>query len=325
MHVLNACTLLSEKYTLCYEVSLMKQGKNPATKNQKYLAIFLAATMVLSVFVAVIQGLNDDSDNSKSNTSNPEAGDNSTIFFSQVPGKQIHHQFNSISDGLNMSPEGVTSAMYVDLQRTTGTPMEQAFGNTKTMKSIYGADVTKRYSTSYADESGFELHQIPEQKILLPWGAAPYDGYNLLARTNNTYDIWNVVGNPVILGPRQSVEDVIDVLEGNATSTSEYNQILSQVNPENVIFQEVVKKTNITSIPADQYYTDLKKLDDGSYMQTHIFLNPESGVTKNITAYQANSSERGVTYNVTASGNITKMEMTSNFADLYNETKLLSL
>jgi hypothetical protein len=225
-----------------------------------------------------------------------------------------------------MSPEGVTSAMYVDLQRTTGTPMETAFGNKSMMKSIYGTDVTKRYSTGYTDGSGFELHQIPEQKILLPWGAAPYDGYNLLARTNNTYDIWNVVGNPVILGPRQSVQDVIDVLEGNATACTEYNQILSQADPDNVIFQEVIAKTNITAdLPADQYYTDLKKLDNGSYTQTHIFIDPKSPVTKNITAYQANSSERGVTYKVSTSGNLTKLEITSDFANLYNETKLLSL
>jgi hypothetical protein len=302
----------------------MKQRKDPATKNQKYLAIFLAATMFLSAFMIYFTATSK-SDNDE-NISTPEAGDNSTILFSQIPGKQVYHQFTSIADGLNMSPEGVTSAMYVDLQRTTGTPMEMAFGNKSMMMSIYGADVTKRYSTGYADGSGFELHQIPEQKILLPWGAVPYDGYNLLARTNNTYDVWNVVGNPVILGPRQSVQDVIDVLEGNATACTEYNQILSQANPANVIFQEVIAKTNITAnLPADQYYTDLKKLDDGSYTQTYIFINPEPTVTKNITAYQANSSERGVAYDVSTSGNLTKLEITSDFANLYNETRLLSL
>jgi len=301
----------------------MKQGKNPATRNQKYLAIFLAATMFLSVFMILFTA--DSKTDGDTNDSTPEVGENTTISFSQVQGKQIHHQFNSIADGLNMSPEGVASAMYVDLQRATGTPMEAVFGNTEMMKSIYGADVTKRYSTSYPDGSGFELHQIPEQKILIPWGAAPYDGYSLLARTNNTYDIWNVVGSPVILGPRQSVEAVIDVLEENATASSEYDQILSQVNPENVIFQEVQTKTNTTTISADQYYMDLKKLDDGSYTQTSVFLNPESNITKNITTYQANSSERGVTYNVTTSGNLTKLEITSDFEALYNETQLLSL
>lgn len=297
--------------------------KEPATKNQKYLAIFLAVTMFLSVFLILFTaGSNTDSDNK---VSTPAVENNSsTISFSQIPGKQVHHQFNSIADGLNMSPEGVTNAIYIDLQKSKGTPLEQVFNNTD-MNNFYGAEVTKRYRPDYANGSGFELHQIPGQKILIPWGAVPYHSYNLLARTNNTYDLWNVVGNPVILGSRQSVKSVIDVLEGNATSTSEFNQILSHAEPEDVIFQEVATKTNITNIPAEQYYRDLKKLDDGSYAQTNIFLNPEPGVSKNITALQENSSKRGVTYNVTISGNITKLKMSSDFASLYNETQSLSL
>jgi hypothetical protein len=303
----------------------MKQRKNPATKNQKYLAIFLAVTMFLSAFMIYFSHTANSEDDNDTNTSTSEVKDNSTISFSQVPGKQVHHQFNSLADGLNMSPEGMASASYVDLQKATGTPVEAVFGNTTSMKSIYGAEVTKRYSASYPDGTGFELHQIPEQKMLMPWGAAPYDSYNLLARTNNTYDIWNVVGSPVIFGPRMSVQKVIDVLEGNETSSIKYNQIMSMVNSDNVIYQGIAAKTNKTDIQADQYYMDLKKLDDGSYTQTAIYLNPDSNVTKRIATYQPNSSERGVSYNVTTSGNITKLEINSNFADLYNETKLLEL
>jgi len=297
--------------------------KEPATKNQKYLAILLAVIMFFSVFLILFTASsNKDSGN---NVSTPAAENNSsTISFSQIPGKQVHHQFNSIADGLNMSPDGVTGAIYIDLQKSKGTPLEQVFDNTD-MNKFYGAEVTKRYRSNYANGSGFELHQIPGQKILIPWGAVPYHSYNLLARTNNTYDLWNVVGSPIILGSRQSVKSVIDVLEGNATSTSEFNQILSQAEPEDVIFQEVATKTNATNIPAEKYYMDLKKLDDGSYAQTNIFLNPEPGVTRNITALQANSSKRGVTYNVTTSGNITKLKMSSDFASLYNETQSLSL
>ena len=52
----------------------------------------------------------------------------------------------------------------------------------------------------------------------------PYDGYQILDRTNGTYNIWNVVGSPAIIGPIQTVAGVIDILEGNATATTEYNQ-----------------------------------------------------------------------------------------------------
>ena len=56
---------------------------------------------------------------------------------------------------------------------------------------------------------------------------------------------------------------------------------------------------------------DIKKLEDGSYAQTSIFLNVKPEMAKNITALQANSSERGVIYNVTTSGNITKLVISS--------------
>lgn len=300
----------------------MKQ-KDPAKKNQKYLAIFLALTMLLSAGAIFFSG-NSNKDKSDNVSSSGNVEENNTISFSQIPGNKVHHEFNSIADGLNMSPEGVVSASYVDLQKTTGTPFEQVFGNKTMMYSLYGADVTKRYGASYADGNGFELHQIPEQKILMPWGAVQYDNYSLLARTNNTYDIWNVVGSPVILGSRQSAQDIIDVLEGNATASTEYNNLLSHATPEGSLYQELATKTNNSTIPADQLYTELRKLDDGSYSQTSLYLNPDPEFTEKIKAMQANSTERGVTYNVTTSGNITKMMITSDFGNLLNETQTLS-
>ncbi len=316
------CFLLLEKSILCYEVSLMKRN-GPATKNQKYLAILLAVIMVFSVFVIFFA--NSLKTGSNNDFSTKAVDDKSyTIPFSQIPGKHVHHQFNSIVDGLNISPEGVMTAIYIDLLKSKGTPLGTLFKN-KDLKDFYGADVTRCYRANYANGSGFELNQIPEQKILMPWGLVPYNGYNLLLKTNNTYNMWSVVGNPVISGSRQSVKDVIDIMEKNKTSTREYDQILSQAEPEDVILEEVATKNNVTNILAEKYYMDLKKLDNGSYIQTFMLLNPEPKVTKNIVALKASSSERGVTYNVTNSGNIIKLKMSSDFASLNNETKLLSL
>jgi hypothetical protein len=303
--------------------------KDPSTKNQKYLAIFLAVTMFFSAFLIYFTATGSKTNSNDNPSTSETGGEPIIILFSQVPGKHVQHQFNSIADGLEMSPEGVTNAMYVDLQKTDGTPLESIFGNEQTMNVSfsYGADVTKRYGASYGNESGFELHEIPEQKILMPMDtqAMPYEGYQLLDRTNGTYNIWNVVGSPAIIGPVQTVMGVINVLEGNETSTTDYNKILSQADPEGIIYQKVDKKTNSSDVPAEQYYKDLKKLDDGSYVQTSIFLNPEPEVNKKIAAYQANSSERGVTYNVTNEGNITKLVMSSDFESLYNESVLLSI
>ncbi len=302
--------------------------KDPATKNQKYLAIFLAVTMLLSACMIYFAGGTRTDNDDKAST--PETdGDPVLVSFSQVQGKQVNHEFKSIADGLNMSPEGVTNAVYIDLQRTEGTPMEAIFGNKQTTNESfsYGADVTKRYSANYGNESGFELHQIPEQKMNMPLNtqAMPYEGYTILDRTNGTYNIWNVVGTPSIIGPIQTVAGVVNVLEGNETATTEYNQILSQADPEKNIYQAVGKKTNTSDIPAEQYYRSLKKLGDGRYMQTFIYLNPEPELNEKIKAYQTNSSERGVTYNVTTLDNITKLVISSDFDSVYNESTLLSL
>jgi hypothetical protein len=301
----------------------MKKKKDSATKNQKYLAIFLAATMFLSVFVVLVN-TNSKTDEEK-NTPVPGEGTEEAqiIAFYQVPGKQVQHEFNSLADGLEMSPGGPVNALYVDLQKTEGTPFEMALGDMEMINNFYGAEVTKRYSANYADGKGFELHQIPEQQIIMPWGAVDYSGYQLLARTNNTYDIWNVVGNPVILGSRQNVESVIDVIEGNATSAHEYDQLLSQASPEDSIYQEVFTNTGFEEVPFAQYYKDLRKLDDGSYSQTTIFQNPEPELTEKIATMQANCSERNVSYEVTSEGNITKLIITADFMSLNNETSLL--
>ncbi|WP_269849139.1 hypothetical protein [Methanosarcina horonobensis] len=100
---------------------------------------------------------------------------------------------------------------------------------------------------------------------------------------------------------------------------------MSQADLEGSVYQEVAKKTNSSDIPAEQYYRDLKKMDDGSYIQTSIYLNPEPEVNEKITAYQANASERGVTYNVTTLDNITKLVISSDFESVYNESLLLSM
>ena len=305
-----------------YEVSLMKR-KESATKNKKYLAILLVVIMFFSVFVIFFANSLKTGNNSDLSTQAVE-NKNPTVTFSQIPGKHIHHQFNSIVDGLNMSPDGVMNAIYIDLLKSKRTPLGDIFNN-KGLNDSYGADVTRCYRANYANGSGFELNQIPEQKILMPWGAVPYRGYNFLMKTNNTHNLLSVVGDPVLSGSRQSVKDVIDIIEKNKTSTREFDQILSRVEPEDVIIEEIATKNNVTNIPAERYYMDLKKLDNGSYMQTLMFLNPEPKVTKNIAALKENSSERGVTYNVTNSENIITLKMSSDFKGLYNEKKLLSL
>ncbi|WP_269849137.1 hypothetical protein [Methanosarcina horonobensis] len=94
--------------------------KSSATKNQKYLAIFLAVTMFLSAFMIFFTGNSKNSDDDVSTSET--GGELITVPFSQIQGKHVQHEFNSIADGLEMSPEGVTNAVYVDLQKKPKEP-----------------------------------------------------------------------------------------------------------------------------------------------------------------------------------------------------------
>ena len=105
----------------------MKQ-KNPATKNQRYLAVFLALTMLLSAGAIFFSGNNSNKDKSDNNSSSGNIEENNTIAFSQIPGRQVHHEFNSIADGLNMSPKGVVSASYIDCRKRQELHLNRSLG-----------------------------------------------------------------------------------------------------------------------------------------------------------------------------------------------------
>lgn len=300
----------------------MKKSSTSAQKNQKYIALFLAVTMFLSIFVIYFSGINT---NASEGEEPKVSGDTQLqmLSFSQLPGKKVQHEFNSIADGLAMSPEGPVSAQYIDFQRTKGTPFESALGAQQITQYLYGGDITKRFAADYFDGRHVELHQPAEQKLGVPLNMSQYEGYVLCARANESYDIWNVVGNPVLFGPEKSVKSVIDVLEGNSSSAESFEQILNYSEPSGAIFQEVVKRDIFIDIPAEQWYKDLKKLDDGSYSQTSIFLNPDENLTKQIGIMAANCSERKVLYDVMTEGNITKLVISADFESLNNETAMI--
>jgi len=211
----------------------MKKSSTSAQKNQKYIALFLAVTMFLSIFVIYFSGINT---NASEGEEPKVSGDTQLqmLSFSQLPGKKVQHEFNSIADGLAMSPEGPVSAQYIDFQRTKGTPFESALGAQQITQYLYGGDITKRFAADYFDGRHVELHQ-----------------------------------------------------------------------------------------PAEQWYKDLKKLDDGSYSQTSIFLNPDENLTKQIGIMAANCSERKVLYDVMTEGNITKLVISADFESLNNETAMI--
>ncbi len=276
--------------------------------NQKVIAIFLASIMLMSILSLFFGGSPQ-----QSSTDTPINYDNAPGFDS-IAGTHVDHKFDSIADGLDMTPKGVTSAQYLDVLKISGTPLEAWAVNAIQPNSTYNAKLTKTFFVDYSDDvSWMELHTISPEIIAFPYWMNPtlYNGYQLLIRENGIY---NAIGSPLIFGPQDKVEDTIDVLSGSAERSDEFDHILSYADMDSE-FQRVTVETPFAS----QYYIDLKKLETGDYSRTVIYLDVANSTFENLVNLEANSTERGVVYDMTTDGNITKVVLTGNFYILANE------
>ncbi|MBW6470625.1 MAG: hypothetical protein K0A90_05320 [Methanosarcinaceae archaeon] len=276
--------------------------------NNKLVAIFLAVIMLMSILPLFFNTApQQSSDDTYINYNNAPG-------FDSIPGAHVNHKFDSIADGLDMTPKGVTSAQYIDISKTSGTPLESFIANAIQPKEVYNANLTKTFFVDYNDGvSWMELHTISPEIVAFSYWLSPtsYNGYQLLIRENGIY---NAIGTPLIFGPKDKVEGAIDVISGSAERSNEFDHILSYADMDSE-FQRVTSDTAFSS----QYYLDLKGLDSGVYSRTAIYLNIVNSTFEKITQFEANSTERGVAYNITTEGNITKVVVTGNLYTIINE------
>ena len=220
----------------------------------------------------------------------------------------MNHKFDSIADGLDMTPKGVRSVRYIDVTRITGTPLEAWAANAIQPDSVYNAKITKTYFAYLGSESSlFELHTISPEVVAFSYrmNPTPYNGYQMLSRETGIY---NVIGTPLIFGPHDMVEGIIDVLSGSAEKSDEFDYILGYADMDSE-FQSLTSDAAFAS----QYYLDFKRLDNVNYSRTTIYFDVVNSTFENLAKFEANSTERGVAYDVTTDGNITKVVVTGNF------------
>lgn len=276
--------------------------------NQKIIAIFLAIIMLMSLLPLFFSGAPQQS------STDADINYDGAPGFDSIGGAHVNHKFDSIADGLDMAPKGVTSAQYLDVSRISGTPLEAGAANAIQPDSTYNAKLTKTFFVDYSnDGSWMELHTISPEIIAFSYWMDPtsYNGYQLLIRDNGIY---NAIGTPLIFGPPDKVKDTIDVLSGSAERSDEFDHILSYADMDSE-FQRVTADVAFAS----QYYIDLKKLESGDYSRTVIYLDIVNSAFENLVNLEANSTERNVAYNITTDGNITKVVVTGNFYTISGE------
>ncbi|MDW7731277.1 MAG: hypothetical protein SCH66_02480 [Methanolobus sp.] len=280
--------------------------------NQKYVAIFLAAIMVMSIFsyfvASFIGNDNEESTDLQDQLENaPE--------FDTIPGTKMQHELNSIQDGLEMTPPGVSVVSYVDYSKVYNTPLQVMAPNITQLYSVYNSMIMQRYSAySASGDFAFETHTISPEVINFQYTLSedPYNGYYMLSRGEELY---NVVGSPMLFGSRGSLEEVIDVTSGTNQSSTDFDRILPYIEP-GAEYSTLVKGDDDL---VNQYYLEYRSADDGNYSRTEVFVEPNQSILDNITALEANSTERDLYYNTTTydNGNVTKVVITTNASNLY--------
>jgi hypothetical protein len=230
----------------------------------------------------------------------------------------VNQPFDSISDALNMTPHGVVTANYVDIESMTPQMVQWARMELPILNevdSIYKSNTTRMYyaSLQYGKNISFLLlsTMFPEKndfEYIVPlW--APYKGYYILQRQEQGISgIFNIMGNPVIFAPPQTAVDVVDIITSLNKTTTAYDQyegLLSKVEPAS--YQMI--SSNVTF--AKQFYLGVRAAN-GSYERTAAYLDINSSTLKKLNQLKANSTQKGfVQYNITRSGNYTLVKIVS--------------
>ncbi len=268
--------------------------------NQKVIALFLAGLMVLSILPFLFSG---GTKQSASDTIEVQS-------FSSIGGEQINIPLNSLSDGIVGTPSGAVVVQYLNVEEIENSHIQFVVGNTSTLDTLYGSNVETTYSATYDEDTWVEFHKISPEVIAFPYyiSPEPYKEHQILLRENGLY---TTVGTPMIIGTKDSIESVIDVLAGDNETSNDFNEIL-EYSVEGAQF-EIAR---VSEEGADQVYMAIKTEDAVNYSLTTLYLNPVESTVANITASAENESV--LEYEINNYGNITEVIVTTDSAGFFN-------
>ncbi len=270
----------------------------------KLLAAFLVLTMIFSVFAYIFISPRSETEQDTQQPESRQEKYNPEYWTFNQP-------FYSISDALNMTPAGVVSASYTDLESMTPQMMQWARQDVTIINeadTIYNSTTTKVYyaalnegennsflllSTMSPEKNDFNYLEYPQQIA---------GNYILVRQEQGLSGLYNVMGNPTILAPGNTLADVFEIitsLNKTATAYDQYAGLLSKAEP--APYQMLSSNVSF----AKQYYIGVG-LNNDSYVRTTAYLDLNSTTLQKLNQLKANSTEKGFTeYNVTSEGNYT--------------------
>ncbi len=217
----------------------------------------------------------------------------------------VNQPFYSISDALNMTPDGAVTASYADLESMT--PQMVQWAKTQLpvddVDSLYKSNTTKMYFAGLQNNSFLLLSTMFPEKNDFEYIVVP--GTNYILRRQDTGAI-NILGSPAIYASDKTANKVLGIISSTNKTTTAYDQyevLLGKVEP--APFQNVTSQISF----ADQFYMGVREIN-GSYARTTAYLNLNSSTLKKLNQLKTNSTQKGFAqYNITQSGNYTVVKI----------------
>lgn len=202
-------------------------------------AIFMIASMALSGLAYFIGFGLTSSSNSGATNGNDYSSQQpqlpTAIGFDDVGGILVDADFNSISDALKITPQGIVTAQFTNVEKSEGTLLHDIAAQGLPQKELYNENVGNSYGAVFEEGNVIYYHIVPSESLNFGYivDPTPYRGYNLLMRENG---LRNVVGTPVMLADPATTYKSLDVISGEADSAyNRFAPILNYSSSEDII------------------------------------------------------------------------------------------
>lgn len=246
--------------------------------NQKAFAIFIGLIMIFSAFAGIVMM---GGDNTREVTPSNRVG---SLDDFGVSGRLIDWPFDCLGDVLEMCPEDLVLAYWIDLdvsQNLTDSvraTLPPSFG-VSYGDNLYPSPVEKA-CVAFLEDDWAEFHWMRPASVRYQGLVIPYEGFMLIPWSS---DYSTVMGRPTLFGPQRSLESIIDVVNGGYCTdrfTLPYDKYADlQVASLGRSY------TKDSTLPMGggygEFYLGVSQLEDG-FMLTAKCLSPDSSTDQKL-------------------------------------------
>lgn len=236
-------------------------------------------------------------------TSTPLTPDEADISKATLP-----KNFDSISDGLRLTPVGIKWAQFINVKLVQGTSLEPYAKNRVEPDSFYWEKIVGMYSADYSENSWIELHDLGKEATVKP---RKFKGMDNIVTTR-----------PFVFGHAENVKKVLSLFENPEaypTAYETFKPVLENVKDDEAGMAIVLLDP---SAFADLAYFSLRETAPGNVEKIVVYRVSNSSAL-NMTKYEeraATAMERGfIQYEVKKVDDILNIKMVGDVGRVLNE------